>query len=126
MAKWPYNTTKWQKLRLAKLAQNPDCEACARRGRIVAANAVDHILSIAKGGHPFPQLDELAALCTSCHSRKTGAVDRAGGSGIAFPGFDADGAPLDPDHPYLTGRGRSQSRKRLSARTPPPVKNRVN
>jgi hypothetical protein len=33
MAEWPYNTTRWQKLRAAKLATDPLCEDCLQIGQ---------------------------------------------------------------------------------------------
>lgn len=51
MADWPYNTAAWQRLRRLKLSETPLCETCARRGRHVIAEHVDHVVSIAGGGH---------------------------------------------------------------------------
>jgi 5-methylcytosine-specific restriction enzyme A len=102
MAEWPYNTTRWKKLRLAKLRSQPLCEDCQARGVIERAVAVDHIDSIKSGGHPFPPLDRLRANCTSCHSRKTSRFDRPdrkAGEGLDY-GCDADGRPLDPTNPW--------------------------
>jgi len=97
MAEWPYNTKTWKNLRAAKLASNPLCEHCTKRGEAVLAKAVDHIISIKSGGHPFPALDELNSLCARCHNEKTNAIDRTDrrGSGRAIKGFDAEGNPLD-------------------------------
>lgn len=52
MAHWPYNTSKWARLREAKLAETPLCEICARRGEIEDAVAVDHFKPVNQGGHP--------------------------------------------------------------------------
>lgn len=103
MADWPYSTARWQRLRKAKLSESPLCETCERRGRKVEAQHVDHIVAIAAGGPAFPVMDGLRALCASCHSIKTNALDRAGGKGVAIKGCGVDGLPLDPDHPFLTG-----------------------
>lgn len=101
MADWPYSTAAWQRLRRLKLSETPLCETCARRGRHVIAEHVDHIVSIASGGHAFPAIDGLRSLCPPCHSIKTNALDRAGGKGVAIKGCDVNGLPLDPDHPFL-------------------------
>lgn len=101
MADWPYSTAAWQRLRRLKLSEQPLCEVCARRGRHIIAEHVDHIVSIASGGPAFPETDGLMALCPSCHSIKTRALDQAGGKRVAIKGCDADGLPLDPAHGFL-------------------------
>ena len=103
MAKWPYGTPEWKALRAAKLQASPICEPCEKRGRTVPANTVDHRTSITKGGPAFPPLSGLMSMCPACHNAKTRAVDRAGGSGVAFPGCDASGLPVDPSHPFFGG-----------------------
>ncbi|MDX0517671.1 HNH endonuclease [Sinorhizobium medicae] len=98
MAEWPYGTAQWRRLRMAKLYDCPTCEACMRRGVIVGADAVDHIVAIAAGGAPFPSTDGLMSLCWSCHSSKTGRVDRGGKSHKrGLKGCDVHGNPLDPE-----------------------------
>lgn len=103
MADWPYNTAAWRRLRLAKLMVRPLCEPCELVGRLVAANTVDHVSSIASGGEPFPGLDGLMSMCASCHGVKTRAVDQSGGKGIRFKGARADGLPVDRAHPFWSG-----------------------
>lgn len=98
MASWPYNTSKWAKLRVAKLSETPACEICARRGVVEEAVAVDHFIPIRKGGLPFPDLSGLLALCEPCHNEKTASFDKPGGQPFRrrFRGFDAQGNPIDP------------------------------
>lgn len=102
MSKWPYNTATWQRLRRAKLSEQPLCETCELLGKITPALDVDHIVSIKSGGPAFPEMNGLRALCHSCHSIKTTALDRRGGKGVAIRGCDVNGLPLDPAHPFLT------------------------
>lgn len=98
MSRWPYNTSTWQRLRSAKLSAKPICEVCERRGRTALADAVDHVVAIAKGGDPFPPLDGLMSLCASCHNSKTARMDRAHSKGTSrFKGCDVDGNPLDDE-----------------------------
>ncbi|MBX9706809.1 MAG: AAA family ATPase [Caulobacteraceae bacterium] len=96
-----YNTARWKRLRALKLSIQPLCEPCSRRGRLVQARHVDHVVSIASGGDPFPPLSDLMSMCASCHSIKTNAKDRAGGKGVSAKGCDSDGLPFDPAHPFL-------------------------
>lgn len=99
MAAWPYNTETWKRLRLAKLSANPCCEVCEKRGRIVSAVAVDHVLAINAGGEAFPPLSGLMSCCLPCHSYKTNHEDRPDRRrklGTAFKGCGVDGGPLDP------------------------------
>lgn len=97
MAKWPYSTAAWARLRQAKLAETPLCEDCRAGGRLTVASHVDHRVAINLGGPAFPSLDGLASLCPSCHSVKTNRVDRPK---LAPRGCDANGLPLDPSHPF--------------------------
>lgn len=108
MAKWPYNTSTWAKLRRAKLMRDPLCYACDLRGRTEMAKAVDHIKAINKGGDPFPPLSGLMALCERCHNEKTNAVDmRKSSNGRRFKGFDVDGNPIDPNDDWHGSQGLS-------------------
>lgn len=104
MAKWPYNTTAWQKLRRLKLDVDPLCEGCEPRGQLTVASHVDHRKAISDGGDPFPPLEELASLCPSCHSAKTARGVEAGAVRSTKPrkGCNPDGTPLDPAHPWAT------------------------
>jgi hypothetical protein len=118
MAAWPYSTARWRHLRRQKLNASPLCEPCRSLGRVVAANTVDHIISIASGGEAFPALTGLTSMCASCHSRKTSAVDRpdrAAGHGV-IRGCDADGRPL---------RGEGRFEKANASLTDVPQSHRV-
>lgn len=105
MARWPYNTSAWLRLRAAKLAAEPLCKACQMRGNVTLANAVDHIVAIAKGGATFPALDGLMSLCERCHNEKTRAVDAGtnNATGRKFKGFDGDGNPIDSGDRWYGG-----------------------
>lgn len=65
----------WRRLRLLFLRRHPLCADPFNEhaGRPVVATDVDHIKSRANGG--TDAWDNLQALCHSCHSRKTAAVD---------------------------------------------------
>lgn len=71
-------------------------------GRIAAANTVDHVHPISEGGAAFPGHDGLASYCAGCHSAKTARGAEAGAIKSTKPrrGCNADGTPLDPEHPW--------------------------
>jgi len=99
MSAWPYNTTAWQRLRIAKLSADPLCEPCLRREVVEPARAVDHIVAIEKGGPAFPALSGLMSMCLPCHSYKTNMEDRPDRKrklGSAWKGSAVDGGSLDP------------------------------
>lgn len=60
--------TAWDKLRKAKLTDQPLCEYCLP-SRITAATEVDHKTPKAKGG--TDDWDNLASTCHTCHVDKT-------------------------------------------------------
>lgn len=108
MAKWPYNTALWQKLRRRKLAAAPVCHPCWLRGEVTLAKAVDHVVPINAGGDPFPPLGGLMSMCERYHNEKTAANDRVDTKPFArkVKGFDAQGNPIDPtDGWHQTGGG---------------------
>lgn len=111
--KWPYNTARWARLRLVKLAHDPLCYSCDLRGRIIVADTVDHVTPIRSGGDAYPPLAGLMSLCHSCHSQKTQAVDRHDrwGNGRRFAGIDLDGNPVDPSDGWHGGEGRVGNQK---------------
>ena len=117
MADYPYNTSRWQRLRTAHLARYPLCEGCDAMGRLTPANTVDHRVPISEGGPAFPghdglaccpalpAHDGLASYCPACHSAKTSRGSEAGVVRTRRAlrprkGCDADGNPLDPAHPW--------------------------
>lgn len=106
MSKWPYGTAQWQRLRAAKLSDQPLCEVCIRREVVEVATVVDHVTAIAKGGDPFPPLSGLMAMCEPCHNTKTNAVDHPNATGFrrALKGYDVDGNPIDPEGWAFEGR----------------------
>ena len=103
MAKWPYTTQRWQRLRKYKLQLNPLCEACLQLGYIEPATTVDHRTPINRGGEPYPEIDKLASLCERCHNMKTRCEQL--GEDYMRKGCDVFGRPLDPDHSWNRGRG---------------------
>lgn len=85
----------WRRLRERVLVRdNYTCQAC---GQIGPNLEVDHKVSKAKGGSDA--MDNLQALCSSCHARKT-AQDS--GHAKQRTACDADGWPIGAGHPWNT------------------------
>lgn len=69
-----YDKRIWRdQIRPQKLRRNPLCEHCLERNLTTVATEVDHIDSDTSNNLP----ENLAALCHTCHSRKTGLTANA-------------------------------------------------
>lgn len=73
--KYLYNSTRWKKLRIKFLKENPLCEECKRHGVVTAAEVVDHIIPHKGNKELFWDEDNLQSLCKECHDRKTAKED---------------------------------------------------
>lgn len=102
-----YDTARWQKCRRSKLSRDPICEGCETR----PGQHVDHITPVSKGGAIWKP-SNWQSLCHNCHNAKTGA-ERAGRAWTPpkHQGVNADGSPIDPEHPWHTG---NQTRKNMT------------
>lgn len=64
-----YSSRSWRKLRAQKLSRDPLCAWCLERGKVTAADTVDHV----KPRQTHPELamewSNLRSCCASCHSR---------------------------------------------------------
>jgi len=59
---------EWQKIRDAKLRQDPLCEACMRAGRTTPAQVVHHRDENQRNNAP----ENLESMCRDCHKRHHG------------------------------------------------------
>jgi 5-methylcytosine-specific restriction protein A len=85
----PLNSQQWRKLRALVLSWSPLCRMCG-----AVATDVDHV-----SGDPSDNRQQnLQALCHPCHSHKTGRERM--GLAVQIRGHDANGTPLDPNHPW--------------------------
>ncbi len=83
----------WRNLRRSVLREQPLCEMCLRVEEVpVMATDVDHIDNDPSNN----ARDNLQSLCHSCHSKKTQAER---GATVKW-GWDENGYPLDPLHPW--------------------------
>jgi len=118
MSKFPYNTSRWQKLRRAKLMRDPLCSHCQALGRVVIGKIVDHVKAIRNGGNPYPPLDGLQTLCQNCHNRKTQS-DMQDTEHVVH-GFDVNGNPVDQTHEWHNG-GACNHEEQPALRPTPPI-----
>ncbi len=86
-------SSRWQAARKTFLAHHPLCVICARLGRTTAASVVDHVRAHRGDQSLFWDRSNWQPLCKPCHDRKTGHDER-------IIGCDADGFPIDPNHPW--------------------------
>jgi 5-methylcytosine-specific restriction enzyme A len=116
-----YHLASWQKRRAHLLRNHPLCAICLAKGVPTAAVVADHIR--AHRGDPFEFWHgALQSLCQHCHNsikqrEEARAQDRGGLRYEANhgwkKGFDYDGTPIDPRHPFNEPRGRAVSRSKL-------------
>ncbi|WP_321425030.1 HNH endonuclease signature motif containing protein [uncultured Bacteroides sp.] len=73
--KW-YNNTRWRKLRLQKLQDQPLCEECLKNGeKVTAAVDIHHIISFMSTDNEelkyqlFYDYSNLMSLCKECHQK---------------------------------------------------------
>lgn len=81
----------WRQIRMAVLAREPLCRACAAEGRAVPARDVDHIDGDAHNNDP----SNLQPLCIRHHSRKTATENGGFGRTTA-----AAAQARNPDEPH--------------------------
>lgn len=85
-----------QRIRYRHLREHPLCVRCQKRGYIVVATQVDHIIPLCHGG--VEDESNRQSLCDECHRIKT-AEDMGWRPRL---GCNADGTPKDPSHPWNT------------------------
>lgn len=62
---------RWDTARRAFLRRHPLCAPCEAKGRVTAADTVDHIVPHRGDRTQFWDQSNWRACCRSCHSRKT-------------------------------------------------------
>ncbi len=68
---------RWKKVRALKLAQDPLCEDCKAHGVTRAATQVHHVIGLAARPDLAFDLNNTAALCTTCHALREATVRRS-------------------------------------------------
>lgn len=73
-----YHSSDWQRLRAAKLSEcGYLCEECKAHGVTTIAEDVHHIVPIREDWDRRLDIDNLMAVCVSCHNK----IERRGGGG---------------------------------------------
>lgn len=89
---------RWQRERLAFLAQHPLCTMCEHEGRVVAATVVDHIIPH-KGDYKLMwDRSNWQSLCEQHHNRDKQSQDRGGDKQRNTIGIN--GRPTNASHPW--------------------------
>jgi hypothetical protein len=89
-----YKTARWALRRKRQLYQQPLCERCSRRGRVVVATVAHHRIEH-KGNPDLFFGGELESLCKLCHDGEAQQQERKGYATT----IGSDGWPIDPMHP---------------------------
>lgn len=88
-----YNDARWKRLAKRHLKAHPWCSVVGCEER---AFHVDHIETIEEAPHRRLDPTNLQGLCANHHNVVTAAYD----SGTIRGACDANGSPLDPEHPW--------------------------
>ncbi|QDV24403.1 HNH endonuclease signature motif containing protein [Aureliella helgolandensis] len=64
---------RWRVARRRFLSDNPACRQCEKRGRIIAATIIDHIIPHRGDKALFWRQSNWQPLCKRCHDQKTAA-----------------------------------------------------
>ena len=67
--------SRWNEFSRLYRQLNPLCVECGRNGRVVSADCVDHVVPLVDAPERKYDLDNLEALCSPCHARKTAKED---------------------------------------------------
>lgn len=73
-----YNSTRWRRLRIEVLRDNPLCVHCKEKGIIRAAIVCDHIDNKLRRSD-FWNKNNLQGLCHKCHNKKSQLEKSMGG-----------------------------------------------
>ena len=90
-----FKTYRWQQRRAAHLASQPLCVMCQAEGRTRAGRVADHVEPHGGDERKFFE-GALQTLCDHHHNSAKQSQEKGG----RLKGFDADGVPLDPNHPW--------------------------
>lgn len=99
--------SRWQKARQGYLSSHPLCEDHKKRGHIVVATVVDHIVPHKGDMELFWDRGNWQSLCKQCHDSHKQRLEKSGRE----TGCDLSGLPLDPRHHWSSAtKGRGESK----------------
>ena len=81
-----------RKLRESELKDQPLCVYCLARGNVVAAEVIDHIVAMARGGEALAE-ENRQPLCRTCNAVKAATLDKG------LPNNNQDFGPLPCSYP---------------------------
>ncbi|PHR57920.1 MAG: HNH endonuclease [Robiginitomaculum sp.] len=91
--KW-YSLARWKRHRTNQLSKQPLCCMCADEGRVTAATIADHVTPH-RGDEALFWNGKLQSLCKTHHDSTKKRQENGQGMG-----YDDEGKPLDPSHPW--------------------------
>jgi hypothetical protein len=94
-----YESTRWRRIRKSQLSQHPMCKFCGERGIVTVATICDHVTPHRGDVIKF-WTGELQSLCLDCHLVTKRQIEERG----YRLDVGLDGWPLDPRHPFYTGK----------------------
>ena len=71
-----YDSKVWRSLRMEQLVEEPLCRECRKKGRLKAAEMVDHIVPVRVDWERRLDKTNLQSLCNRCHAVKRGRESR--------------------------------------------------
>lgn len=95
-----YGLKVWFHARKAQLTKQPLCERCLALGRITPATVVNHREPHKGDWQLFIDPDNHESTCAPHHDT---LIQREEARGYRI-GSDADGRPVDPNHPWNAGQ----------------------
>jgi 5-methylcytosine-specific restriction enzyme A len=64
-----HESPAWRELRALKLKHDPLCEECRRRGQLVQATAVHHVVPVKADPEKALEFGNLMSVCWACHNQ---------------------------------------------------------
>ncbi|MCV0371087.1 HNH endonuclease signature motif containing protein [Filomicrobium sp.] len=109
-----YKDKRWRGkggIRDRRLAEEPLCRECRKRGHLTPATVVDHLKEHKGDPLLFFDYDNTQSLCSPCHDCAKQSEERRGFSSTIGP----DGWPIDARHPAMATAPRAGGGRKVKA-----------